>query len=301
MKKWCQGGLKLVDWIERQIKMFFSKWKERSLTCKVMTKLISVAILFYIVCLFVFALLPEWGVNGITGGWDWLSFVGTLVGTLFACWGVITTIESTHEATYQQAILSAKPMLNAVVFNHYDPSSLLYNEGVFFNYTVSERNITLEKSFYYLTDVLSSEYSDRYLVLRIKNIGLGAAVNIQPKLYKAIANEDRQYERIENSGSDDIYSALKIEENAKEADYSAEKTCVDENTYYEITRFNLSNDSSSFDIILNQKEYSGEAAHYFLVFTYSDMYGEAYEQKQYLLLTASGCRPHHISSQKNKR
>ncbi len=256
--------------------------QEKPLSKRVMWRLILGFILLFIFCVIVFEVLPNCGflIFNSDGTWDWLSFVGSLAGMLLACWGVVKTIESSQETIHQQAILSAKPLLYSSLFSGYDKTILDNNDGLFYNCSISNRNITIDPEYYYLSYLQQTQYSDVFSVLRIKNIGLGAAVNISPTLYKVNLTEDK-LNNIEKKGLPDIYAEVSINNEPS----------------YKLTSFSLNNDSSTFYIVFNQKTYTGNPAHYILTFSYADMYEKKYTQKQYLLLNDLGCRPLHISEQ----
>ena len=252
-----------------------------TLTQRVMIKLFLYFVVLFIVCVIIFEILPDHGVGYLNCEWDWLSFVGNLAGMLLACWGVIRTVESSQETARQQAILSAKPLLVTRLFNGYDMTYLQNMEGLFFDCKISDRSIDVGNKYYNLSDVISKQYAKTFTVLRIKNIGLGAAVSISPSLYRVDESEER-IEVIEKEGLEYIYESVKV----------APKP------YYEMTNFSLGNDSSNYCIVFNQLENDSKSAHCILKLCYSDMYGKQYSQKQYLLLNSSGCRPLHISEQK---
>ena len=255
------------------------KSNKLTLTNRVMSKLIPGFVILFITCFLVFEVLPDNGIAFVNCNWDWLSFVGNLAGILLACWGVVKTIESSQQSTIDQAIYSAKPLLSISLFSGYDKTLLCKSDGLFYNFYISKREIRKDDSYNYLSHVQPERFSEAFSVLRIKNIGLGAAVNITPKLYKVLEMEEN-LKKIETDGLKDIYNSVHSDSNS-----------------IELTDFSLGNDSSAFFIVFNHKERKGDLAHYILEFKYSDMYGKRYIQKQYLLLHEQGCRPIHISKQ----
>lgn len=278
--------------------------KDDKFFSQTLTHMVIVVIIFLVISYVFFAIIPEYtGFSFPTGGWDWLSFIGSLVGMIIASWGVSFTIESSNKSVKEETCKAVRPILNISVINNYEFKFPLTINGVYIPYSVSNGTIKIEENFYFLSNI-THKFSDSSLsLLQIRNIGLGSAMDVHIKIYKIDKIFDQEPENYNPKSVEDFYNGIKLNENAESLVYNTihEETenFVTSEFFYEIQPFHLNNNTETFNILMGQRGFSGKTAFYILNITYSDMYGEKkYQQYQHICFADNQCKYFSTSSQK---
>lgn len=271
---------------------------------QIFSKMVIIVSAFWVIAYIIFALVPEYtGFSFPTGGWDWLSFIGNLVGIVIASWGVVFTIESSNKSAIDETSKAVRPILNTSIINNYKVPTSLNLNGIYIPYSVSDKMIKFDENFYFLSNI-SYNFNDPLVsLLQIRNIGLGSAMDVHIKIYKIekISEQDPAKHNINNL--EELYNSIKVNDKARSFTYNSNKdegsNYISSDVYFEIQPFHLNNNTETFNILLGQRDFSGEAAFYLFDITYSDMYGEKkYQQYQHVCFTKEHCNYVLISSQK---
>ena len=255
-------------------------------------------IVFFIICYIVFAFVPEKaGFSFPTGGWDWLSFVGGLAGMLIASWGVITTIDNNHEVAMQQAVLSVRPILNIAVFNNFQLQFPCELQGIYLPYFVSNRVVTIDGDFLFLSNMLHNfEKDNQQCLIQLRNIGLGSAINIRVRIYEIQSVAGQEPSKFEIKSIEEFYNNIKLGK-APKIKYAGGSIISE--SVYEIPQFHLNNSTDSFNIVMGQREFSGQSAYYILELVYQDAYENTnYMQYHHLRIEEKMCMYFSTSAQK---
>lgn len=240
-----------------------------------MKKIVIVLLVFTVLIYLCFAIIPEYmGIYLPTGGWDWLSFTGIIMGLLVTVWGVLESIKKNAQVAQNQLIMSVKPFLDINATNGFDinaPNNVYrrmnFDKDKILN-TGFELNRT--KARHIPTDFVEGGN------FTIKNVGLSTAFNITVSLHKLLSVVDvDNLDNIQSINIDDFYSKILIE------DYVFYEHDVQKKERWIISpAYNLSI-SDEFNLVF---DFSGVTCknHCILQLDYEDVYGTLYFQYAYL-------------------
>ena len=257
--------------------------------------LVVVVLIFFAICYIYFAVIPEHtGFSFPTGGWDWLSFVGSLAGVIIASWGVAATIESSRIQAEDDAAKAVRPILNISVINHFKMEIPNLIQGIYLPYSVKNGTVRLEDDFYYLSNVDEVFPDESQCLLQIRNIGLGSAMNIRIKLYKIKSIADQNPENYALEDVETFYNSIQLDHKATplilESNVQSKHNNIGTDVYYEFPSFHLNNSTDVFNFVFGQRSFSGTPAYYLLMITYTDTYeARKYLQQHHLKLDDKRC------------
>lgn len=238
---------------------------------KIITLFAFVTILVYLW----FGVLPEVvGFSLPTGGWDWLNFIGIIIGLLISAWGVIEAIKNNSTISRNQQIMASMPCLDIDPVSQFNIQN---SKNVFRRMNFSEKIINNGYILLRSNEVQIPLNFTSDCNIKIRNIGLSPAFNIIVTLYKLDSVRGvNNLNDITSRYIDDFYSKVCM------SNFVFYEDQIQKNERWIISpAYNLNNGGDEFNLVLDLKKVMNEN-HCILRLDFEDVYGTKYYQMLYL-------------------
>lgn len=248
-------------------------------------KLIKKLTVIIVITWSIFAAIPEvFNFSPLpTGGWDWLSFVGVILATMFALEGVIMTIENENEINRKleekqnevmmhQNQLSVIPCLDVPII---EIVNCLYDKIYIFREFEQYKESLINHGF----EIKKLQnIAEKVKSIKVRNIGLSTAFSVNTYIYKLENVRGLEsLNEIRKRNIDKFYEKIQTSNYEYKEDGEVLK-----DEWQIFTTFNLSiDDRSEINFVFKFNKIKSEF-HNIIEFRFNDIYENEYYQLLYL-------------------